>query len=64
MTAGSTTLTDVAARNHVLVVGCTRCEQAGQYPVAALMARTNIDTVGSRPTGARALPGDAGRAAE
>jgi hypothetical protein len=39
MPPGAITLDQVAARTSVLAVSCTRCERAGRYAVATLIAR-------------------------
>jgi hypothetical protein len=38
MTSGSITLADVAARTDTLAIACTRCDRAGKYPIANLIA--------------------------
>jgi hypothetical protein len=37
--SGFITLGAVAARAQVLAIACSRCERAGRYPVATLIAR-------------------------
>ena len=37
--SGALTLAQVASRTDVLAVACSRCERAGRYPVAMLIAR-------------------------
>jgi hypothetical protein len=39
MPAGSLTLADVAGRTADLAVACTRCDRAGRYHMAKLIAR-------------------------
>jgi hypothetical protein len=39
MPSGAMTLADVAARTDTLAIACSRCDRAGQYPLAALTER-------------------------
>ena len=39
MASGALTLAQVAEHTEVLAVACTRCERAGRYSVATLIAR-------------------------
>jgi hypothetical protein len=43
VSSGSITLAQVAERTAVLVIACNRCERAGRYPMATLIARHEYD---------------------
>ena len=43
MASGALTLAQVAEHTEVLAVACNRCERAGRYPIATLIARHGYD---------------------